>query len=193
MEADVQEVLIDSGRIAQRVEQVAQQIIADLTAPDTPGFDHGDEITLVPILTGSIIFVADLMRHLPFYMRIRMMSVSSYPGAAMASKGARVEHQLTNLPEDLSGAHVLVIDDILDTGGTLKLVDDELRRRNPAMLRSCVLLKKLRPEPPEIEADYACFEIPDRFVIGYGLDFNDRYRNLPYIGVLREAVYRGEG
>jgi len=191
MEADIERVLIDRDQIAHRVRELAGQIVEDLCGPRGPA--QADEITLVPILTGSFIFVADLIRHLPLYMQIRMLSVTSYPGTATTSQGARLDHDLSGLPADLSGLHALVIDDILDTGNTLKLVDAELRRRGPESVSTCVLLRKRRAEPPVIEADYFCFEIPDEFVVGYGLDFNDRYRNLPDIAVLREAVYKGAG
>jgi hypoxanthine phosphoribosyltransferase len=215
MQRDVEEVLIDRGAIATRVEALARQIALDFAglapAPDGGGASGGDsagvsggvsggdsggepELTLVPILTGSIVFVADLIRCLPLLMQVRLVAVSSYPGAATTSKGARIREELTGLPTSLRGAHVLAIDDILDSGRTLALVLDLLRQRGPATLRSCVLLRKQRPEAIAFPVDYVGFDIPDRFVVGYGLDFNDRYRNLPEIVTLRpEVLARGAG
>jgi hypoxanthine phosphoribosyltransferase len=187
MQAHVQKVLIDRHAIAARVAQVAQEIAADLARA---GNGQGPpEITLVPILTGSIIFVSDLVRHLPLRMKIRLVSVSSYAGPVTTSQGARLEQQLTSLPVDLAGAHVLVIDDILDSGHTMSLVLDLLRQRQPASLRNCVLLRKQRPRHPDVPVDYVCFDIPDEFVVGYGLDFNDYYRNLPDLVTLRPEAF----
>ena len=149
------------------------------------------EVTLIPILTGSFIFVADLIRHLPIYMQIRLLSVSSYPGRSTSTRGASVNAALTNLPDSLEGQHVLVIDDILDSGNTLKLVNDLLKQKQPASLRTCVLLRKQRPEAMASHVDYVAFDIPDRFVVGYGLDYDDYYRNLPDIVTLRAEVVDG--
>lgn len=183
MRNDIQRTLIDSDQIAQRVKALADQITADLTAED-----HGGDITLVPILTGSIIFLADLIRCLPQRMRIHLMSVSSYPGTATSSQGAKIDATLTKVPADLTGQSVLLIDDILDSGNTMKAVTEELAKRNPAALRTCVLLRKQRPEAMAFSVDYVAFDIPDEFVVGYGLDFDDYYRNLPDIGVLKPEV-----
>ncbi len=189
MQSDIAQILIDRTTIAQRVEQIAKQITTDLVGPE--GHENfREELTLVPILTGSIIFVADLIRHLPLRLRIRLISVTSYPGTATTSKGATIEQSLTNLPTDLSGAHVLVLDDILDSGQTLRLVCDTLQKRNPASLRTCVLLRKDRPEAQAFPVDYACFDIPDAFVVGYGLDYDGYYRNLPEIVTLRPELIR---
>jgi hypoxanthine phosphoribosyltransferase len=142
----------------------------------------------VPILTGSIIFVADLIRCLPVRMKIRLLSMQSYPGAATASRGAKVQSELTHLPASLAGAHVLLIDDILDSGRTLTLAGELLRARGPRTLRTCVLLRKQRPAALAFPVDYVCFDVPDEFVVGYGLDYNDYYRNLPDIVTLRSEV-----
>jgi len=162
------------------------------TAPSARALETHHEavarITLVPILTGSIIFLADLIRHLPLYMQIKVMSVSSYPGQATTSQGVRIRSELEDLPEDLSARHVLVIDDILDSGRTLRAVSDRLRARRPASVRTCVLLRKQRPEAFAFAVDYVCFDIPDEFVVGYGLDFNGYYRNLPEIVTLKPEV-----
>ncbi|MEX0777627.1 MAG: hypoxanthine phosphoribosyltransferase [Phycisphaeraceae bacterium] len=195
MQGDIEKVLIDRETIARRVEEVAGRITADLVPPGAAGAagvpDDGAELTIIPILTGSIIFVADLIRRLPVRMRIRLISVSSYPGESTSSRGATILDHLTSVPEDLSGQHVLVIDDILDSGRTLGAVTQMLRARGPAALRTCVLLRKQRPEALAFPIDYVCFDIPDAFVVGYGLDYNDYYRNLPDIVTLKPEVIRG--
>jgi len=182
MQEDVQRVLVPAGRIAQRVAEVAGQITADFSTAE-----H-DEITLVPILTGSIVFVADLIRLLPVRMQIRLVSISSYRGPTTVGRDLHIRDELTYLPERLDGAHVLVIDDILDSGNTLRLVTDLLKAKQPAAIKTCVLLRKQRPEAMACPVDYVCFDIPDEFVVGYGLDYNDYYRNLPDIAVLRPEV-----
>ncbi|MCE9589299.1 MAG: hypoxanthine phosphoribosyltransferase [Planctomycetes bacterium] len=189
MQSDIARVLIDRAAIAKRVEELGRLITADIARD---GGNGPAEITLVPILTGSIVFVADLVRHLPIMAQIRLISVSSYPGAATASKDAHIREDLDTLPRSLRGAHVLVIDDILDSGRTLRLVTDLIREKEPATLRTCVLLRKRRPEAMEFSVDYTGFDIPDEFVVGFGLDYNDYYRNLPDIVTLRpEAIRRG--
>lgn len=196
MEADIEQVLISRERIAQRIEELARQITDDLRpkggredAEDPGDAEDSAQITLVPILTGSIIFVSDLIRRLPLPMRIGLVSVSSYPGRATASQGARLDAALGGLPTSLEGSHVLVLDDILDSGGTLKLVCDLIRQRRPASLRTCVLLRKQRPEALSFPVDYVAFDIPDVFVVGYGLDLDGYYRNLPDIVTLKPQVY----
>ncbi len=191
MQQDIQRVLISRDQIADRVRQVARQITADLGG-DVPGAPGAPGVTLVPILTGSIIFVADLIRLLPLKMTIRLVSVSSYRGATTVSKGLLIRDELTSLPESLDGAHVLVIDDILDSGHTLDLVTSLLMEKNPAAIKTCVLLRKQRPEAMSVPVDYVCFDIPDEFVVGYGLDYNDHYRNLPDIVTLRPQVVAAE-
>ena len=181
---DIDRVLIDRDAIAARVAELGERIAADL------GDEAGGaaDVTLVPILTGSIIFLADLIRQLPLRMRIHVMSVTSYPGTATASRGSRVEAALTRVPESLDGQHVLLIDDILDSGGTLDLATRLLRERRPASLRTCVLLRKRREAAMAFPVNYVAFDIPDEFVVGYGLDYDDLYRNLPDIAILRPEV-----
>ncbi len=186
MQADVERVLIDRDRIATRLDELAAQIADDLHQMDSA---DDAELTLVPVLTGSIIFVSDLIRRLPLRMRIHTMSASSYPGRATTSQGVSLNHGLGSLPESLSKKHILILDDILDSGTTLEAVHDHFAERNPASIRSCVLLRKQREQPPRVEADYTAFDIPDAFVVGYGLDFDGYYRNLPDIVTLRREVY----
>lgn len=183
---DIDEILIDRQAIAQRVAKLAQAIVDDL-----PQAASGEPValTLVPVLTGSVIFLADLIRQMPVHMQIHLISVSSYPGPTTRCGEAELDPALTNLPPSLAGAHVLIVDDILDSGGTLGLVRQVLRPRGPASLRSCVLLRKDRPEAMACPVDYVAFDIPDRFVVGYGLDYDDYYRNLPDIVTLCSHVF----
>ncbi|MCC7408528.1 MAG: hypoxanthine phosphoribosyltransferase [Phycisphaeraceae bacterium] len=184
----MQAVLLDRQAIARRVGEVAEAIVADLPG----GASGGDvDLTLVPILTGSLIFVADLVRRLPLRLRLRMMALRSYVGTE--SRGAQVVEELTNLPASFEGAHVLVVDDILDSGRTLRLAKETLAGRGAASIRTCVLLRKDRAEARAFAVDYVGFDIPDAFVVGYGLDYNDYYRNLPDIVTLKPAVIRGAG
>jgi hypoxanthine phosphoribosyltransferase len=194
MRGDIDRVLIPQERIAQRVRELARQITADHQPAQppgagrrSPGFDGG-EITIVPVLTGAMIFCADLIRHIPIAMRIGMLAVSSYPGRSVRTQGSQVLGQQLG---DLSGRHVLLVDDILDSGGTIRMVRELLASSGAARLRTCVLLRKDRPPARDVQVDYVGFEIPDEFVVGYGLDFNDYYRNLPDIVTLKpEAMER---
>jgi hypoxanthine phosphoribosyltransferase len=179
MEDDIARILIPRDRIAARVGELAREIGAIYGTPD-------EGLTLVTILSGSVIFLADLIRELPIRMKIALITVSSYGGATTTSRGAAV---VSELKADVRGRHVLVIDDILDTGGTLRLVTARLREQRPASLRTCVLLRKPSKAPPDVVADFVGFDIDDVFVVGYGLDFDDLYRNYPHIGVLRPELY----
>ncbi len=188
MHSDIDQVLIHRSQIAQRVEQLAHEISRDLIDPVHADDGHS-HIALVPILTGSLIFVADLIRHLPMRMQIRLISVSSYPDRATTSQGPNIRTPLDTLPDSLDDAHVLVIDDILDSGRTLQFVTDLLRAKNPRSLRTCVMLRKQRRDALSFPIDYFGFDIPDSFVVGYGLDYNNYYRNLPDIVTLRQEVF----
>ena len=165
--------------------------MADQATPTgPPNIGGGDaEITIVPVLTGAMIFCADLIRHIPIAMRVGLLAVSSYPGRSVASQGSTVLSQQLG---DLRGRHVLLLDDILDSGGTIRLVRGLLAESGAASVRTCVLLRKDRPSAADVRVDYVGFEIPDEFVVGDGLDYNDRYRNLPDIVTLRpEVIGRG--
>ena len=189
MQEDIERVLISQQRIAQRVRELAAQITAD-HMPGAEGMTADAEITLVPILTGAMIFCADLMRELSLKLRIGLLTVSSYPGASLRTQGSSLLGQQLG---DVKGRHVLLIDDILDSGGTIKLVVPVLQSMGPASVKVCVLLRKDRPVAKEVFADYVGFEIPDEFVVGYGLDYDDYYRNLPDIVTLKPSVYGGTG
>lgn len=189
---DVGRILIDRERVARRVEQLGRTIAEDLRADlerhghlDENG-DATDKVVIIPILTGAMVFVADLIRHMPLKMSIEVVAVSSYPGKSMASKGVSLRGEI---PRTLSGKHVLVIDDILDSGQTLLTIRNLVLEQAPASCRLCALLEKTGKKVVDVTADYVGFEIPDEFVVGYGLDYDGYYRNLPDVGVLRpEAV-----
>jgi len=181
MLGDIDEVLYRHEEIARRVAELGAEIARDFDR----SVEHPEEIVLIPVMTGALVFTADIMRHLPQKMRIEIISVSSYPGRSMTSKGASMRG---DLPADFAGRHLLVIDDILDSGNTLGLVQGILRERRPASLRTCVMLRKRTQRACPVEVDYVGFEIDDVFVVGYGLDYDDYYRNLPDIVTLREEV-----
>lgn len=181
MFSDLQCVLFSREQIARRVRELAREVAAAYEA------DGGGGLTIVTILSGSLIFLADLIRELPLRMKIGLVTVSSYRGATTVPGEARIEFD-PNV--DVSGRHVLLVDDILDTGGTLRLVRQCLQARGPRSIRTCVLLRKPGKAPPDVPAEFVGFDIADDFVVGYGLDYNDYYRNLPDIGVLRPEFYK---
>jgi hypoxanthine phosphoribosyltransferase len=166
------DVLIPADRIRQRVEELGRQIAADYR--DRP-------LTIIGVLTGSLIFLSDLVRQLELPLRIGLIQASSYRGTATTPGELHVQPELV---PDVRGHHVLLLDDILDTGQTLDHLCRHLRELGPASMRVAVLLRKRGRQQIPFEPDYCGFEIPDAFVVGYGLDFNDAYRNLPYIAML---------
>ena len=184
MHADIDRILIPQEKIATRVRELAREIIVDHTPPKMAG---EPEITIVPILTGAMIFCCDLIRRIPFAMKIGLMTVSSYPGASLRTQGSQVLGQQLGV---VKGRHVVIVDDILDSGGTVKLVVPLVESLGAESVRVCVLLRKDRPAAKEVHADYVGFEIPDEFVVGYGLDYDNYYRNLPDIVTLRREVTR---
>jgi hypoxanthine phosphoribosyltransferase len=180
LESDVAEVLLTEGEIEGRVAELGQQISADYA---------GHELTLVSVLKGSLPFMADLMRSISVPVRIDLMEVSSYGGTATESSG--LVRILKDLSASIDGQDVLIVEDIIDTGLTLNYLVRYLRGKDPRSLRICTLLDKPARRLVEIPVDYTGFTIPDRFVIGYGLDYNELYRNLKFVGVLRPEVYAG--
>lgn len=192
MDADFASTLLTAEQIAARLDELAMQITHDIEAAtglSTPSHPH-NTLTIIPIMTGSIIFVADLVRRLPLRMRIYPMTASSYPGTATTSQGVTLSSD-SRVPDELTGQHVLLIDDILDSGSTLRAVTNELKKRNPKTLHTCVLLRKLRDQAMSFPIDYVAFDIPDEFVVGYGLDYDDQYRNVPEIVTLKPEVAEG--
>jgi hypoxanthine phosphoribosyltransferase len=184
-------VLISQEQIAQRVRELGHELAADLgkdLARDDDDLSTPGRVVLIPILTGAVVFLADLIRQMPMHMSMSMVSVSSYPGASKESKGASLRSEL---PRDLGGKHVVLVDDILDTGRTLSLLQRLVGEQSPASLRTCVLLKKDCPRLADADAQYVGFEIPSEFVVGYGLDYDGHYRNLPEICVLEDPASEG--
>jgi hypoxanthine phosphoribosyltransferase len=173
----VERVLISQAEIEKRIKQLARRIEADYA---------GRELMIVPLLTGTVLFLADLIRHLGLPLRLDFMGVSSY-GQGTTSGRLVITKKLRL---DVAGRDVLIVDDILDTGRTLRRITGMMKRLGPRSLRVCVLLDKKARRVEPIEADYVGFEIPDEFVVGYGLDFAEKYRNLPFVGVLKPEFYR---
>ena len=193
MQADLERTLLTEQEIAKRLDELAAEIERDIeqaTGLSDPGHPH-NTLTVVPIMTGSFIFAADLLRRLPLRTKIYPMSASSYPGTATHSQGVSLSQTDDRVPRDLTGQHVLLIDDILDSGSTLRAVTAELNNRKPASLHTCVLLRKQRDQAMSFPIDYVAFDIPDEFVVGYGLDYDDQYRNLPAICTLKPEVVQG--
>lgn len=179
MQADIEKVLYDATCIRKRVHELAVQITRDYG-------ELAEGITIVPIMTGAMIFASDLIREMPIPMKINLMTVSSYPGVSLRTQGSQL---IAKQLGDVHGRHVLLVDDILDSGGTLKLVAPLLKEMGAASVKTCVLLRKDRPAAREVQADYVGFDIPDEFVIGYGLDYDNVYRNLPEICTLKASIY----
>ena len=177
MEKDIQEILFTQEQLERRVEELAREIERDYA---------GREILLVSVLRGSFIFMADLVRKISLPCLVDFMSVSSY-GKGTSSTG---QVQITkDLSEDIAGMDVLVVEDILDSGNTLSYLLRLLEQRHPASIRLCTLLDKPERRVKPVQVHYCGFSIPDAFVVGYGLDYAERYRNLPYIGILKPEVY----
>jgi hypoxanthine phosphoribosyltransferase len=170
---DLAEVLLTEGQIRERIKGIARELKAV----------YGDgEFTIISLINGAVMFTADLMREIDNPVRLDCIRVSSYGGKTKSIGTPQVIYSLTL---DIKARDVLVIDDILDTGKTLKLVKELVQELQPASCRTCVLLDKKARREVALEADFVGFEIPDKFVVGYGLDFAERYRNLPGIGVLK--------
>ena len=176
---DVEEILLTEAQISERVGQLGAQLEADYAGRDP---------VLVSVLKGSIIFLADLIRAMQTPLSVDLMEVSSYGASTESSGQVRI---LKDLSKPIEGRDVIVVEDIIDTGLTLNYLLKYLHDKGPASMRICCLLDKPARRLAEIPIDYRGFTIPDRFVIGYGLDYDERYRNLPYIGVLKPSVYGG--
>ena len=174
---DVKKVLLTEEEIAKRVKELGAEISKDY---------EGKEIVMVCLLTGAAWFATDLSRALENDMRMDFMVASSYGNGTTTSGNVKVS---LDVRTDLSNKHVLLVDDIIDTGTTFKAITEMLASRNVASIKTCALCDKKERRTADINADYVGFVIPDEFVVGYGLDFAGSYRNLPYIGVLKSSVY----
>ena len=170
---DLERILVSHASISRRLKKLGAEITATYGS---------QEITVVAIINGAIFFTADLLRQIHSPIRLDCLRVSSYRNQTRSAGAPRI---LDTLLLDVAERHLLLIDDILDTGKTLSVVVDQLTKRKPASIRTCVLLDKKARREVEFEADFVGFTIPDRFVVGYGLDFAERYRNLPSIGILK--------
>jgi hypoxanthine phosphoribosyltransferase len=173
---EIQRVLITSDQIARRVAQLARRIERDF---------KGRDLVVVSLLNGTVMFLGDLIRHISLPLRLDFIGVSSYRAGMEAGELVFTKELLL----EVARRDVLVVDDILDTGVTLSCVLERIAALKPGRIRTCVLLNKPARRIKDVEADYVGFEIPNEFVVGYGLDFAERYRNLPFIGVLRPDVY----
>ena len=176
---DIADILIDSAALGAKVRELGGRIARDYAGKDP---------VLVSILKGALPFLADLMREIPIPLSLDFLEVSSYGSSTESSGVVRI---LKDLAHPIANRHVLVVEDILDTGFTLQYVLDHLRGQHPASVRLCTLRDKPARRIVPITIDYRGFEIPDKFVVGYGLDYGERYRNLPFIGVLKPEVYSG--
>ena len=174
---DIAEVLVSEEAIRTKVAELGKRISTDYA---------GKEILLVGLLRGAIVFLSDLMRAITIPVQLDFIGISSY-GVSTESGAVRL---VMDLETDIAGQHVIVVEDIVDTGKTLSYLVENFKARQPASLRICALLDKPDRRQVPIEVDYVGFEIPDKFVVGYGLDFAEGYRNLPFVGVLKEHLYK---
>jgi hypoxanthine phosphoribosyltransferase len=176
---DLQRILIDTAAIQSRVGELAAQVSDE--------FAHVDQLVVVGVLKGSFIFLADLCRRLTVPHRVDFIALSSYGRGATATGVVRM---MMDLKTNIEGRHVLIVEDIVDSGHTLDYLVRNFNTRNPALVHSCVLLSKPERRQVEVDIDYLGFEIPDIWVVGYGLDYADTYRTLPYIAELKPSVYQ---
>ncbi len=177
---DITEILVTEQAIRDKVVELGQQITEDY---------RGKHLMLLGTLKGAVPFIADLARAIELPLEIDYMAISSYGNSTESSGVVRI---LKDLEGPINQKHVLIVEDIVDSGLTLHYLMDVLRQRRPLSLRVCSLLDKGRERVKPVKMDYTGFQIPDRFVVGYGLDYAQRYRNLPYIGILKPSVYEEE-
>jgi hypoxanthine phosphoribosyltransferase len=178
---DVAEILLTTEEIADKISELAKQITEDY---------RGKDLLLVGVLKGAFVFMADLAREVQLPIEFDFMAVSSYGSATKSSGVVRI---LKDLDYEITGRHVLLVEDIIDSGLTISYLLRYLEARGPASLEICSLMWKKGEQAVRLEVRYPGFEIPPRFVVGYGLDYAERYRNLPYIGVLKPSAYGAEG
>lgn len=174
MHKDIKEIIFSEEQLIKRSKELGEQITKDF---------YGEEVLLVGILRGSILFFADVMRNIDLDCKIDFVGVKSYEGTV--SKELKITKDLS---EDIEGKNVILVEDILDTGKTLAYIKKELAKRNPKKISICTLLDKKIEKSEEVKAQYVGFEVDNVFVVGYGLDYSQKYRNLPYIGVIKEEA-----
>jgi hypoxanthine phosphoribosyltransferase len=179
MHEDIDEIMISEEQVRAKVQELGEQITRDYL---------GKNLLLLGTLKGAVPFIADLARAIDLQLEVDYMAVASYGNTTQSSGVVRI---IKDLEGPIDQKHVLIIEDIIDSGLTLHYLVDLLRQRNPLSLRICTLLNKERTRLKQAEVSYVGFSIPDKFVVGYGLDYAQRYRNLPYIGVLKPSVYEG--
>ncbi len=180
MRDDLDKILLGENQIQQRLDELAEELRVE--------YEHKD-LTVVGVLTGSVMFIADLLKRLPIRLRLDYIGVSSYRGST-APSGDLVLTKKLGL--DVRDHDVLVVDDVFDTGATLGRIRRMIGELGPRSLKLCVFLEKEIPHAEDVPVDYVAFRIPNEFVVGYGLDYRERYRNLPYVATLRQEVI-GEG
>jgi hypoxanthine phosphoribosyltransferase len=174
---DIETILISEEELDRRIGELADEVRADYV---------GKDLMLIGVLKGAVMFMTDLARRLRLPLEMDFMAVSSYGNATQSSGVVRITKDLDS---SIEGRNVLLVEDIVDSGLTLRYLLEYLRNRNPQSLRVCALLNKRVLRKADVRVDYVGFEIPNRFVVGYGLDYAENYRNLPYIGVLKASVY----
>ena len=179
MHQDVERILFSQEQLRERVQTLGAQITRDY---------QGKNVAVASVLRGSYIFMADLTRAIELPLTVDFMAVSSYGAGTVSSGQVEIKKDLS---DPIEGKDLLIVEDILDSGNTLYYLTDVLRARKPASIRICTLLDKPERRTKPIRADYVGFTIPDAFVVGYGLDYDEKYRNLPYIGILKPSVYGG--
>lgn len=178
LEKDIERVLVTQEELQEKIKELGAQITKDY---------EGEELLVIGILRGSVLFMTDLIKAIDLYMEIDFMDVSSYGEATTSSGEVKI---LKDLESPVEGRHLLIVEDIIDTGRTLRYLMDLLKYRNAASVKVITLLDKpSRRVIKNVEPDYTGFEVPNEFVVGYGLDFKQHYRNLPYIGVLKPEIY----
>ena len=177
LEQDIKKILIYHDEIVAAARKLGQKLTEDY---------QGKNPILVGILKGSVPFMAELIKHIDTHIELDFMLVSSYHGGTSSSGVINI---IKDMDQDIKGRDILFVEDIIDTGKTLKSLKELFEGRQPASVKIATLLDKPEGRLVEIEADYTCFTIPNEFVVGYGLDYDENYRNLPYIGVLKEEVY----
>ncbi|HYO50181.1 MAG TPA: hypoxanthine phosphoribosyltransferase [Chloroflexia bacterium] len=178
---DIDHILVTEQEIRDAAANLGRQLTEDYT---------GKDLLLIGVLRGAIMFIVDLARAIDLPLTLDFMAVASYGASTQTSGIVRI---LKDLDSSIEGKHVLIVEDIIDSGLTLNYILETLRTRNPASLRVCTLLNKVERRRVDVPVDYVCFNIPDEFVVGYGLDFNQIYRNLPFVGVLKPEAYGRTG